>query len=951
MKSIMMKTTALLFVFLLGMGSVMGAATFTTNVSSVGISVRINEVMYNPTGSEVEGEWLELFNNGSEAVNVTGWVVTDQDGSDDFVFPQMEMPPGAFVVLHAGSGNNTTDFDSGPAHFYLFKHSAFLSNTGDDICLMNGSAVVDYVAYGNSTSIDRSPDLREFIPVPAVAENETIGRLNDTWGHCIPTPGFENREEVPPVSEASNDTGGAESTVSEPESAPQSSNATDTESPLGDVVDNTTGNYSKPAEAEYAPLLITDVYYYSLLSESFTIYNPTEEEVSLLKWSFSDGEGTVFLPDNASIGPLSHLTLAQNAEGYFEESGLVTDLNWSAMKHSGTFRMNNNGDELLLYCGSLVVDAYVYGDSEYCGTGWVGEPALPFHSTQVAHRAIENGSCMDTNTSADWDHIISGIGRSSFPPFSVSGRMNITAFSSPDNSYEVLAGAIDSANYSILLNVYEFTSYPLSNHIISAADRGVNITMLLEGGPVGGLPEEEISLCQRMHSAGIDIRFMVNDYANKINDRYRFDHAKYMVIDGSRLVIMSENMGSDGFSPAHTGNRGWGLVIDSPELAGYFAQVFENDSASDMRDIAHIEDMPFYSSDIGFYPHQPVTSPIIEPMAYSGNASVTAVLSPDTSLSEDTVLGMIKSARKSVYVEQFYIYRHWGSRYTGSVSQDPNPYLEAVIDAARRGCEVRVILDNTWYNIDPNSSVDNDDTVEYVNSLAEEGGLNMKAKIISDCHNFTHLHNKGVIVDNRSVLVSSINWNENSVKENREAGVIVKAEPVASYFVSLFEKDWISEPLLSVTLGDDVIMRENESVRLVPRFSVSAASVSGVVWSVGNETYDCSQLNMSFPASGTYNITVVVSDIYGRTAHSFVSVVVLPALAAHAKNNTSSLSGPKETPETVGPESSEGIQSGAVSIVFLLLAGVMAVFVTRAIKPTETDEDEKERKEEVPQHS
>jgi len=32
----------------------------------------INEVMYNPTGNEVEGEWVELFNVGDD-VNVNNW--------------------------------------------------------------------------------------------------------------------------------------------------------------------------------------------------------------------------------------------------------------------------------------------------------------------------------------------------------------------------------------------------------------------------------------------------------------------------------------------------------------------------------------------------------------------------------------------------------------------------------------------------------------------------------------------------------------------------------------------------------------------------------------------------------------------------------------------------------------------------------------------------------------
>ena len=42
----------------------------------------------------------------------------------------------------------------------------------------------------------------------------------------------------------------------------------------------------------------------------------------------------------------------------------------------------------------------------------------------------------------------------------------------------------------------------------------------------------------------------------------------------------------------------------------------------------------------------------------------------------------------------------------------------------------------------------------------------------------------------REVLVSSINWNENSPGFNREVGVIIADEEVANYFQTAFEKDW-----------------------------------------------------------------------------------------------------------------------------------------------------------------
>jgi cardiolipin synthase A/B len=52
------------------------------------------------------------------------------------------------------------------------------------------------------------------------------------------------------------------------------------------------------------------------------------------------------------------------------------------------------------------------------------------------------------------------------------------------------------------------------------------------------------------------------------------------------------------------------------------------------------------------------------------------------------------------------------------------------------------------------------------------------------------IHNKGVIVDDERVLVSSINWNSNSPNFNREAGVIIDHPGVARYFREVFDDDW-----------------------------------------------------------------------------------------------------------------------------------------------------------------
>lgn len=40
----------------------------------------INEIMVNPEGADMEGEWIELFNNSKEAIDLGGWYLDDAEG-------------------------------------------------------------------------------------------------------------------------------------------------------------------------------------------------------------------------------------------------------------------------------------------------------------------------------------------------------------------------------------------------------------------------------------------------------------------------------------------------------------------------------------------------------------------------------------------------------------------------------------------------------------------------------------------------------------------------------------------------------------------------------------------------------------------------------------------------------------------------------------------------------
>jgi phosphatidylserine/phosphatidylglycerophosphate/cardiolipin synthase-like enzyme len=179
--------------------------------------------------------------------------------------------------------------------------------------------------------------------------------------------------------------------------------------------------------------------------------------------------------------------------------------------------------------------------------------------------------------------------------------------------------------------------------------------------------------------------------------------------------------------------------------------------------------------------------PKFEERRYIGNFTVIPVVAPVDAVPK--ILNLLASANRSILIQEFYIYKYWGSKE----GYKPNLFLEASIDAARRGCNVKILLDSTWYNVFEDDPVSNLNTLKYINEIAEKEDLPIEARLIDfGKTGLRSLHAKGVIVDEKVVFISSVNWNEHSPTKNREIGVIVYGEP-AEYYVEVFFADWNRE--------------------------------------------------------------------------------------------------------------------------------------------------------------
>ena len=490
----------------------------------------------------------------------------------------------------------------------------------------------------------------------------------------------------------------------------------------------------------------------------------------------SDGEGGFRFPEGTLIS--GKLIIARNGEAFRQSHGSYPDYEWyntspvvPDVVRGGTFRLANGEDEIQLLSGSRLLQ----------------EVAWP---QDVTPREGQ----IHYNEAGVWDPRVLLIGQSDFQVASF-GNVSGVAFVSPDCAYDVFTRVIDLTDERLLVNVYEFTHPGMAGALVRAHDRGVSITVLLEGGPVGGISPEERAVCWEMNQSGIPVYQMTT--TGSARAPYRFDHAKYVISDDDGVLITSENFKESGFpSDGHSGNRGWGVYLENEPLAHYFTRVFEYDVSG-----SWVAPLPGNEGSVHELPGARYTA-VFSPHSFTG-ARVTPVISPDTSR---MITGLIDSSQKSIDIEEAYI--------SNASARDLNPYLSAAINASRRGVRVRVLLDSYWFNVE--GETDNDEMVDCINRIARSESLPLEARCAGlGTGRPDKIHNKGVIVDGEHVLISSINWNTNSPTFNRETGVIVDHPTVARYFSGVFEDDWqVSGPgaqteavdLLKIALAVAVII-------------------------------------------------------------------------------------------------------------------------------------------------
>ncbi len=111
-------------------------------------SIVINEIMYNSGNLEIE-DWVEIFNNSSNSIQLKDWTLKDSNDENIFLFPSYILPPNSFVVLCRDSLNFIENYSTSTQ--FLGNFDFGLGNSDDQIRVFDSSGnLIDSLFYSDT---------------------------------------------------------------------------------------------------------------------------------------------------------------------------------------------------------------------------------------------------------------------------------------------------------------------------------------------------------------------------------------------------------------------------------------------------------------------------------------------------------------------------------------------------------------------------------------------------------------------------------------------------------------------------------------------------------------------------------------------------------------------------------------------------------------------------------
>lgn len=327
----------------------------------------ITEFLADPQAvTDEQGEWLELYNADTMAVNLRDWVLADLGGDRHVIATDLWIQPGQYLVL---ARNSDSAVNGGVTVAYTYQDLA-LANSGDELVLLApDGAEVDRVLWGNGSTLT--------VKAGASYQRTTLD-----------SPAlWEISLELWPAS--AGDQGSPGAAYQPPAQSP-------TPTPTTDLTPTPTPGATWPLATTASALQIEQVLYRGSDEEFIVLHNTGATALDLTGWLLGDaetpgkGEGLYALPTATPLAAGELLVLARNGLAFRTQWGRPAHAEFTASDAEtpdlarrrdlarGELALNDSGDEVLLFDpAGAVADAVAFDDGAYAVLGLTGTLATP----------------------------------------------------------------------------------------------------------------------------------------------------------------------------------------------------------------------------------------------------------------------------------------------------------------------------------------------------------------------------------------------------------------------------------------------------------------------------------------------------------------------------------------------------------------------------------------------
>jgi hypothetical protein len=369
----------------------------------------------------------------------------------------------------------------------------------------------------------------------------------------------------------------------------------------------------------------------------------------------------------------------------------------------------------------------------------------------------------------------------------VEAQATITLSASPDAGWPVLKAFLAGTAQRLTVGLYDFTSAHVLRAVTDSLP-GKQLNLVLDH------PGKNPTADQTDANTVSDLRQALGQDFTQAWALTHTDpdatawiyptayHIKVAVRDRAAFWLSSGNWNNSNqpdIDPVHVPadaqqarrrDRDWHVVVEQPQLAGVFEDYIRNDQqvASGHNTPPEAAGKPLTPPSLGSA-GTPAFAQFFPPATVSGVIKIAPLLTPDPGVYAGAVKALIASATQTLYMQFQYIEPPKAGDATAQPFTD---LINAVIDRQRNGVEVKIIM----------SEFETAGYLEQLQALGLDVVRNVKIQ--------KNVHNKGIVVDGATVLVSSQNWSADGTLWNRDAGVIVYHQDAAQYFQQVFLHDW-----------------------------------------------------------------------------------------------------------------------------------------------------------------